>query len=382
MKALFAFSGKYDTYEGEYYSNGLPASTWQERYLNIFDCITVVGREQRAESVKGKNKSSCKGVLFHCTTIGLNPIEFFTKRKELENLIADEVKKVDFVIARLALFGAIAAKYAKKYHKPYICEVVGSAWDDNWNYSFMGKMVAPYFEWLVKKTVKDSQYTIYVTQNYLQKEYPTKGKSIGISNVYIKRMDETVLTRRMARIDKTDCKKMVFCTIAAVNVRYKGQVYMFEAMKKLKGNGIQIKYILIGGGDQTYLQKKAEEYGVSDAVTFTGPIEHKWIFEHLDHVDVYIQPSLQEGLPRAMIEALSRGLPAMGFRTAGIPELISNEFVCRRKSVNDICRCILRLNNQKMKEAAAANFEMAKSFEFSTLNKKREMFIKEAMESK
>ena len=175
---------------------------------------------------------------------------------------------------------------------------------------------------------------------------------------------------------------MVFCTIAAVDVRYKGQAYMFEAMKKLKGNGIQIKYILIGGGDQTYLQKKAEEYGVSDAVTFTGPIEHKWIFEHLDHVDVYIQPSLQEGLPRAMIEALSRGLPAMGFRTAGIPELISNEFVCRRKSVNDICRCILRLNNQKMKEAAAANFEMAKSFEFSTLNKKREMFIKEAMESK
>lgn len=382
MKALFAFSGKFEKYNNEYYANGLPASTWQERYLNIFDHITVVARAQEVENIKGKSKSSCENVEFHCTSIGLNPIEFFTKRKQLEQLIEEEVKKADFVIARLALFGAIAVKYAKKYNKPYVCEVVGSAWDDNWNYSMKGKFVAPYFHMLVKKTIKNSKFTIYVTQKYLQKVYPTKGRSIGISNVDIKGIDNQILEKRLERIEQTDCQNLIFCTVAAVNVKYKGQEYMMKAMQRLKNNGINITYVIIGGGDQTYLKEKAKEYGVFDSVTFTGAVEHQKIFKYLDDVDVYIQPSLQEGLPRAMVEALSRGLPAIGFRTAGIPELIAEEFVCRRKSIDDICKCILSLNKNTMKKLAIENFEMAKTFEFSQLNRKRENFIRQALEIK
>ena len=129
MKALFAFEGKFEYCDGKYYSHGLPASAWSERYLNIFDSIVVVGRSVKVKKINGKSLSSCERATFHCTEIGLNPIEFFTKRRELEHFIENEVKEVDFVIARLALslFGAIAIKYAKKYKKPYICEVVGSA---------------------------------------------------------------------------------------------------------------------------------------------------------------------------------------------------------------------------------------------------------------
>jgi len=45
----------------------------------------------------------------------------------------------------------------------------------------------------------------------------------------------------------------------------------------------------------------------------------------LDDVDIYIQPSRQEGLPRALIEAMSRGCPAVGSTAGGIPELLSPE---------------------------------------------------------
>lgn len=382
MNALFAFTGKYEYYEGLYYSNGLPATTWEERYLNIFDSMIVLGRCINVTDVKGKSLSCTDRVKFHCTKIGLKPIEYFTKRKELEMYIEEEVMKADFVICRLAYFGAIAAKYAEKYHKPYVCEVVGSAWDDNWNYSLKGKLVAPYFEYMVKKTVKKSKYTIYVTQDYLQKEYPTKGHAIGISNVDIKSMDDSVLEKRLEKISKTDVKNLTLCTLAAVDVKYKGQEYVLKAMKKLKEQAVHIQYIMIGSGNQSYLKNKAFELGVLNDVIFTGAIEHSKVFDYLDDVDIYIQPSLQEGLPRAMIEALSRGLPAIGFKTAGIPELIAEEYVCRKKSVKDICDCLLRTNKKKLTDTAEKNFDCAKTFLFSSLNKKREDFIKNALNNR
>ena len=381
MKALFAFEGKFEYCDGKYYSHGLPASAWSERYLNIFDSIVVVGRSVKVKKINGKSLSSCERATFHCTEIGLNPIEFFTKRRELEHFIENEVKEVDFVIARLALslFGAIAIKYAKKYKKPYICEVVGSAWYSMWNYSLAGKIVAPYFEYLAQKTVRQSKYTIYVTQNYLQREYPTKGKTIGISNVDLKEVNDDVLRHRLKKIEQTDCKRLVLCTIGAVDVKFKGQEYVIKAMSMLKKYGYSIKYILIGGGDQNRLKKIAKNCNLASDVIFTGAIEHSQIFELLDKVDIYIQPSLQEGLPRAMIEALSRGLPAIGFRTAGIPELISDKYICRRKSVSDICKCIMELDATEMKHLAIQNHNKSKEFLFEVLNKKREIFIREAI---
>ena len=141
----------------------------------------------------------------------------------------------------------------------------------------------------------------------------------------------------------------------------------------------KIKYILIGGGDQNRLKKIAKNCNLASDVIFTGAIEHSQIFELLDKVDIYIQPSLQEGLPRAMIEALSRGLPAIGFRTAGIPELISDKYICRRKSVSDICKCIMELDATEMKHLAIQNHNKSKEFLFEVLNKKREIFIREAI---
>lgn len=379
MKALFAFTGKYEYYDGNYYSNGLPASTWKERYLNIFDEMTILGRHVEVSNPKGKAMSSTEHVNFHCTKIGLNPIDYFLKRRELNEYIEEEVKKADFVICRLALFGAIAAKYAQKYGKPYICEVVGSAWDDNWNYSLAGKFIAPYFEYIVKKTVRQSKYTIYVTQKYLQKEYPTNGKSVGISNVDLKYVDEQVLKNRIEKIRNMDLENITLCTLAAVDVKYKGQEYVLHAMKKLKEKGIHAKYLIVGGGNPSYLIETAKRLGVYEDIVLTGAVNHDDVFGYLDTADIYIQPSLQEGLPRAMVEALSRSLPAIGFKTAGIPELISDKYVCRRKSVKDICDCIFKLNKEELINAAQENYEMSKTFLFTNLNKKREDIIREAI---
>ena len=56
--------------------------------------------------------------------------------------------------------------------------------------------------------------------------------------------------------------------------------------------------------------------------------------------DIYIQPSLQEGLPRAVVEAMSTALPCIGFNTGGIPELLEPEYIVKLKNVDGIVQRI------------------------------------------
>jgi glycosyltransferase involved in cell wall biosynthesis len=380
MKALFVYSNKYEVCDGKYYSITQTAEVWEKRYLNIFDSLTVIGRFIDVDRVVGKKLSSAKNVTFARIPYGLNPNDYFLKYREIYKFILNEVEKVDFIIARQSYFGAVAASCAKKLGKPYVVEVVGSSWDSNWNYSFKGKIVAPFFQLQAKKMIKNASNVIYVTKEYLQKEYPTQARTIGISNVEIDDPDEEVLKNRIERILQTNPTTLNLCTVAAVDVKYKGQAYVIKAMSLLKEKGLTFTYYVIGGGDQARLKDYSEKLGLKDNVVFTGPLEHEKVFEYLDKSDIYLQPSLQEGLPRALIEAMSRGLPAIGFKTAGIPELLEKQFVCRRKSVSDICRCLELLSDKhNRKIQAERNFNEAAGYRFSLLNKLREDFIRSSI---
>ena len=77
------------------------------------------------------------------------------------------------------------------------------------------------------------------------------------------------------------------------------------------------------------------------------------MFEWLDDMDLYIQPSLQEGLPRAVVEAMSRGLPALGAHTGGIPELLGEDCIFPRKGVDAIAELLTALKPEQMIAMAA-----------------------------
>jgi len=83
------------------------------------------------------------------------------------------------------------------------------------------------------------------------------------------------------------------------------------------------------------------------------------MFNWLETLDVYIQPRLQEGVPRAMIEALSCGFSCIGAKTAGIPELIDNEFIySQKKNPAVIAKLIPKMRNkEQMLVQAKKNFD-------------------------
>ena len=273
----------------------------------------------------------------------------------------------------------IALKYIKKYNKPYIIECVGCSWDSYWNHSMLGKIVAPYMYYKTKKAIKDAPYVYYVTNQFLQKRYPTNGEKVACSNVVIKSNDKDALDKRIQKINKFNPKeKIIFGTAASLSTRYKGQEYVIKALKYFLDKGYNVEYHLAGGysGNQknTFLYDLAVKEGVIDKVIFEGSLSSEQIMDYYDSIDIYVQPSKQEGLPRAVIEAMSRGCPVLGTDIAGIPELIQERCLFKKGSVKSFINAVERLLICNQADIAIENFNNAKMYKEDILENKRKEF--------
>lgn len=213
----------------------------------------------------------------------------------------------------------------------------------------------------------------------MQNRYPTLGKSINCSNVTLTEFEDGTLKNRLDKIEGINNHgKIVIGTAAAVDVKYKGQRYIIEALGKLKKQGINnFYYEIVGDGNQQYLKNLAQINNVTENISFLGAIPHLKINDWLDKIDIYAQPSRQEGLPRALIEAMSRGLPSFGARTGGIPELLDDKFIFSNSSSNidEICIILNSFDGNAMKNQAEVNYGKAKKYDKSTIDEKRKKFF-------
>jgi glycosyltransferase involved in cell wall biosynthesis len=238
-------------------------------------------------------------------------------------------------------------------------------------------MYAPFSRNKLRNLVADSPYVIYVTKMFLQGRYPTKYGSVGISDVVLTNLPAK--NRKEVRYANFDIKKPItFTSLGAVNLPHKGHHYVIEAMARLVNEGYDVNYIIVGGGDTTRLSHIAFKFGVMERVNFPGKIPHEEIFSILENTDLYLQPSDAEGLPRALIEAMSVGCACIGSNVAGIPELLDENVVFKKGNIDDLTVKIKKIFNRNvLVSQSRRNFEHAKEYEFNALEiKRREYYDK------
>ncbi len=353
-----------------------------QRYELMCDRLILCMRQKQVSSPEALSKITLPYIEF-VPCVNLATPAYFFKISEARKTISSVLEKVDGAIIRLpSMIGDIAVELCYKNNIPFLVELVGCTWDSLWNHSVKGKIMALPRLISTKKAVKKSPYVLYVTQNFLQNRYPTNGKSIGCSDVDIQNMSEEIFNKRVKHIE-SHSGRLKIGTLAAVNVRYKGQQYVIEAIGKLKKQGIDnFEYHIAGNGDQSYLRSVAEKNNVSDRVFFTGGIPHEKVFDWLDSIDIYVQPSRTEGLPRAMAEAMSRALPVFGANTGGIPELTEPEYIFSnsRNNINEICKILKSYMSESMRAQAKRSFEKAQEYSSIVLNQIREDFYRDFIE--
>jgi glycosyltransferase involved in cell wall biosynthesis len=379
MKVLFAFNGPIEKdSSGNYLGNELN-DTLVDRYKFFGDHVTFLIRAREVSPEDTLRLKRFRSENFSVVEVPeFNTFSLFIKNKgKIDKLVRKTVAEHDVIIARLPSYvGRKTAQYAKEMGKPYFVEAVGCAWDALWNHSWRGSIMAAIGLMQMKQVLRDAPFALYVTNEFLQRRYPSSGVQVAVSDVVHRELSDEILAKRLEKIrNRKPGEPIVLGTLAAIYVAYKGQDYVIKAVAKLKALGVPVKYLIAGRGDKTRMQTYINKLGLQNEVEIVGQINHDKVFDYLDNIDMYVQPSKQEGLPRAVVEAMSRACPSFGARTGGIPELVSPEWVFEKGDINGIVRIVKNVTNEQLESEAKRSFEEAKKYNVDILNKRRNDFF-------
>lgn len=382
-RLAYIYDHRYYKNNNKIYSSGALSHTLWDRFLDGFDAITVFGNiiEADEEDVSNLNIANHPNVIF-CD------IGYMTSLKDfLYGMLSDDknlrqtLRNFDAVIIRVP--GEIsfnAFRIAKKLNKPIGLEVVGCPWDAYWNFgNIKAKLLAPIAYFRMRNIVKQSTHTVYVTQNFLQYRYPTKGENINASNVEIEVPPSDIIDTKKTYLTRN--KNIIrIGLIGSSNVKYKGHYEALKALSLIKNNIPNFQIEFTGPGDNHWIRKLATKLKIEDKVVFNGKLPSgKPIIDWLDGLDIYVHPSKQEGLPRSVIEAMSRACPVLASSVAGIPELISAEFLHKPGDYNKLAQDLNRVlcNNEILLSMSLSNYHKSKDYDKEILNLRRKKFWSE-----
>jgi len=103
----------------------------------------------------------------------------------------------------------------------------------------------------------------------------------------------------------------------------KGPAHFVDAARLVSKERPDSAYVVVGDG---HLRRELEEAvratGMADRFVFAGHVRHEEVGRWLSAADLFVLPSLSEGVPHALLEALAFGLPVVASAVGGVPEIV------------------------------------------------------------
>lgn len=116
----------------------------------------------------------------------------------------------------------------------------------------------------------------------------------------------------------------------------KNQEVLFRMLAKMKDEAENLHLLLCGHGElNEYLHGLADELGIVDRISFLGYRED--MAEIFQASDIFLFPSFQEGLPRAMLEAMASGLPVICSEIRGNTDLMGDSWILSANRKRKLC---------------------------------------------
>lgn len=144
-----------------------------------------------------------------------------------------------------------------------------------------------------------------------------------------------------------------------------------DAIAKCKNP--RLHYIICGKGEELNdLKKQVEELCIEKQVHFLG--FRSDIKELLAASDIFLFTTLQEGMPRSMMEAMATGLPCVASNIRGNVDLIENGvggYLCDSRDVDSFTKAICQLmnSNELRKKMSVCNLTSIKNYDISVVQK-------------
>lgn len=384
MNVIVVCEHRFDrTPDGHVWTQTMYSSATWERYLEVFDEVTVVARVRHVDTVPADwTRADGPRIRFDDVPYYLGPVQYLSNLRAIRSATSRSLDQKAAVLLRVPSQVASAMLPAlKRSKRPFSVEVIGDPWDvfaPGANTHPLRSAFRVWYRHQMSRLVTAASAVSYVTSGALQQRYPSAsgGKSTHYSDVELRSEDFVATGRTFDRI----LNPTRLITIATLAQMYKRVDVLLNAVALVNTRGGNVDLEIVGDGKhRAELTELAGQLGLQNRVHFAGQITAgKMVRDRLDQSDVFVLPSRQEGLPRALVEAMARGLPCIGTRVGGIPELIGDDMLVEpdnpealAQKIDDLCR-----HPETMTRLSAENLATAKEFEESLLAQRRQEFYR------
>lgn len=346
----------------------------------MFDSVRVLARVFPEEEGHGHPVEG-KGVEVVALPAYVGPSGLVRNLVPVSRTIRQAVDTSQAVIVRLpGAIGSLTARIARREGWTYGVECVGDP-KEVFRYAnikhpltfFMRHIFVRDLAWQCKNCTA----VAYVTRNVLQRIYPAgpNTRTTYYSSVELTE-DAFVKTPRRPSVPRGPLR---IVTVSKLEQPYKGTDVLLRAVQRCVQAGVDVRLTVVGDGRRrTSLEDLGRQLAISDRVQFIGNVAAgEGVRVYLDAADLFVMPSRTEGLPRALIEAMARGLPAVGSNVGGIPELLSSDALVPAGDDRALAEyvCSVSRKPEVLAEHSARNLRVAKEYSAGELARRRRTFF-------
>ena len=347
------------------------ASFW-DPYLEVYSEVAVVSRVMCVKiahadwnEVEGHNVSVCAVPIYR------SAIEYALKSRMLQQVLRRIFAGEGAVVLRMpSNLARCAAAVLDRMGRAYAVEVVGDP------HAALARGVVqmagrPLFRHIFtqaqRSVCRKAIGVAYVAQG-LRTVYPESSgaASLVCSDV---RLDRSWLGCDLSREQAS--KPLRILTVATLSQTYKGIDVLLKAMQLCLQHSVDYTLTIVGTGRyQRQLERAANDFGISHAVTFLGAVP--WgpeLIAQFDAHDLFVLPSRVEVMPRALLEAMSRGLPAIATDVGAVGEILRRLDIITPGDPWHLAERMLdyAADPSLLSEASARNRDRAKAFSSDAL---------------
>lgn len=372
---LVALERRFLEVNQQIYTDGTYGYYFWREYLDVFDDVVAIARVAHARDVPdGWVRSDGPNVRFHPVFDYLGFWQFLWHLPRVYRDCRAAMRVPGAILLRMGNVAQLCW-LARRSGRPYAFEGLGHAGESaarvqNVRRLGLGRIIGALEHRVCRRVAAGADRANYISR-YVQRLYPTRsGREWVITDVNLP--DDAFGTARTA--DSFQCNPLRLVTVGRLEPE-KGYRFLLEAIADLSRRGRHVCCDFVGSGRLLEeLSQMARRLEIADRVRFHGQIEPgPSVQAILRQADLFILPSLTEGLGRALLEAMALGLPAIGSDTGGIPELLNGDSLVPAENAGALAEAINRAGSDPKTLAAmsVANIAVAQGFRSSDLRRRR-----------
>ena len=377
MKLLVVFDHRFfrapdgAVFSGKSYGH----SFFAKRYLRVFESVTILARVAPSPpDVRPAEPTEGPGVTVASLGDWQGPLGLVRAWPAVRGELRRRLRAAEAILLIApGMLASMARGELVRRGRPYAVEVVGDPYDAMAPGS-MRHPLRPVLRWSATRQLRrlcgSAAAASYVTRDALQRRYACGGYSVGVSDVELAAPALVADPR-----SPSPAARRTLITVGTMAQLYKAQDVLIDAVALAVEAGLDLRLVLVGDGrHRAELAARAAERRLGERVEFTGALPAgAAIRGALDAADLFVLPSYQEGLPRAMVEAMARGLPCIGSTVGGIPELLPPEDLVPPGDAAALAAKIreIVLDPARLARMSARNLAVAHEYREDLLERKR-----------